>query len=134
MSKKAISRLLRYGISTILCAVCTASYVLSQDLGGASQKEFFMILTDGFFLPGILLIFCGLLVFVGNNGVFNGVGYVIHVVVHALIPGGRYNMERYGEYVSRKQEKQITGYGFLYIVGALFIVISVVFYVLYSQC
>lgn len=136
MSKKARTRLLKYGISSAVCLAVAGIYVYLYPLNG-TDKDLFMCLSNAFFLPGILTTFSGLLVFVSNEGVFDGVGFVLHTVVHALLPFGRFGRSgqmKYGDYVEQRRGKNPSGYGFLILVGLVFVLIGAVFAYLYSNC
>lgn len=44
-------------------------------------EDFFLLLTDGFFVSGILLLSVGMLCYVGHEGGFNMLGYTFSSVV-----------------------------------------------------
>lgn len=131
MSKKALVRLLKYGLSTAAGILVAFLYINSYDLTDAARTDVYMCLSNAFFLPGAMMILFGLFIFVANEGIFNGVGYVLHVVVHTILPGGRYTMEKYGDYLERKRETKTLGYGFLFVVGGVFAAVGVLFAVLF---
>ena len=90
------------------------------------------LLADAFTIPGVIMVMVGFLVMVANGGFFNGVSYVASYAVKMLIPGANKNHERYGDYVVRKREKgKVTGYGFIFVVGLVFVLVAVIFTVLF---
>lgn len=132
MSSKVKSALLRYGISVGLCVICTVLMLTSSNLSGATLQETYRILSDAFSLPGLLVLFAGLLVWLSNEGALNGVTWMVTYAFKSLIPGLRGSRERYGDYVLRQQEKRVKGYGFLFLVGGVFLAIGIVFMILFN--
>ena len=130
MSKK--SALIKYGVTVLVCLLLSVIYMLNHKIGSAQLVDVYRILGDSLFLPGILCIFSGLLMRASNSGAMDGVTYVAKYAVCALIPG-RGKMDSYGTYRQKRQEKKVTGYGFLYIVGCSFIAVSLIFLVLFYQ-
>ena len=132
MSSKVKSALLRYGISVGLCALCVILMLTSEDLRGATQQETYRILSDAFSLPGLFMLFGGLMVWLSNEGALNGLTWVVTYAFKSLIPGLRGKREGYGDYVLRQQEKRVKGYGFLFLVGSVFLAIGLVFMFLFN--
>ena len=98
----------------------------------SNQSEQFRLLADAFTIPGVIMIMVGLLIAVANGGIFNGVSYVVGFAVKMLVPGAGKDHERYGDYVERKQAKgKVRGYGFLFLVGIVFVLIAAVFTVMF---
>lgn len=60
------------------------------------------ILSDGFFVPGILFLLLAGMMFVSGEGGLLGIGFVMRNVVLAFIPMGRKHHETYAEYRERK--------------------------------
>ena len=84
------------------------------------------ILSDAFFVSGILMtLFSGLL-FVSGEGALIGVGFVFRHIVLAFIPNGRTKWERYGDYRERKlngmKERKISC---IFITGLCFLSVGV---------
>ena len=133
MMKRWQSNLLKYGIATAIAAVFV--WIL-LDLQGyasaATQADQYRILADAFTIPGMLLLMVGLLVVVSNEGMFEGLSYVVSYAVKTLVPGMNKGHERYGDYVERKREKgPVKGFGFLFVVGAVFMAAAGVFIALF---
>ena len=133
MSKEGKIRLLKYGVSVLICAAIAVAYVLGEDIANQKLVDVYRILSDEFTLPGLLFLFSGILVWLSNQGAMDAVGYLLSSVVKFLIPGGRLTHEKYGDYVARRREKNATGYGFLLIVGLVCLVGAAVFTGLYFQ-
>ena len=89
------------------------------------------ILSDAFFVAGILMTLYAGLMYVSGEGALIGISYVLRNVVLAFVPMGRIKHERYVDYRERKlseAKKQdnrcilVTGLVFLFI-GIIFTVI-----------
>ena len=134
MSDERRGKLLKYGIGFLVCAVVTTAYAVAYGVGSLSLVDTFRVLCDAFTIPGIFAILIGLLIWVSGEGVFDGLGYVVSVAVKALTPFGRYTMETYYDYVERKKEsrtRKISGYGFLFVIGLIWMAAAFVFYGLF---
>ena len=135
-SKKLRNVLLKYGIT--LCIGALMAYAVIELHGyaqAATAAERYMVLSNAFTIPGVILIMCWALVFVANEGAFEGISYAVTYAVKLLIPGtGSNRQERYSEFVERRRAKGKTkGFGFLFFVGAAFLVVAVVFIILFYR-
>jgi hypothetical protein len=91
------------------------------------------ILSDAFFVAGIMMtLFAGML-YVSSEGALVGIGFVLRNVVLTFIPMGRARQERYADYRERKMREMkknndicilITGLFFL----AVGIVLTLIWY------
>ena len=131
MSKKVKARLLKYGITGGICLCLAVFYCVARDFSQLELVEKYRVLCDGFTIPGLLSLCVGVLIWASNDGIFYGLGYCLDVARKALIPGGRYKMEKYYDYVMRHKEKIITGYGFLFVCGGVCMAAAIVFLVLF---
>ena len=96
-------------------------------LNTPSSKNAKTSVSDAFSVPGMLCLFGGLLVWVGNEGAFDGIGYVLSYAFHAVLPGNLNKRESYKEYLERKKDDRTTGYGCVFVVGIIFMVLSLLF-------
>ncbi len=126
-------KLLKHGITGGVCLALAAVYSLTRDFGVLSLVGKLRILCDAFTIPGILCLCVGALLWVSNDGFFYGLSYCLEIAWKALIPGGRRKMERYYDYVTRKKEKKVTGYGFLFAWGGVCMAVAIVFLVLFYR-
>lgn len=132
MSSKAWIRLIKYSCSIAFVALLGLLYLNTQDYKDASQLDQYRLLCDAFSVPGVLLIMFGAMVWASNEGALLGVGYVLRYAIFSLIPGKRLERdEKYGDYVARKCENKVSGYGFLFYTGLVSLGISLVFMVLF---
>ena len=127
--------LLKLGVSTLLSLLLTLAVLTTHGFWQTELPvERYRLLCDGFFVPGALLVSAGALIFVSNYGIFNGISYAARYVARMFVPWSGRRDESYGDYVSRRAEKgNITGYGFLFLVGGVFLAVSLVFLALFYQ-
>ena len=130
--KRWTAFLLKYGITTLVGGLLTW---LTLDLHGFSSTmpklQQYRLLCDAFTSPGIILVMVGFLVMIANAGNFLGLGYAVKHAVKMLIPFGNKKDERYYDYYQRKQQGKITGYGFIFITGLVFMAVAMVFFTLF---
>lgn len=130
--KRWTAFLLKYGITTLVGGLLTW---LTLDLHGFSSTmpklQQYRLLCDAFTIPGVILVMVGFLVMIANAGNFLGLGYAVKHAVKMLIPFGNKKDERYYDYYQRKQQGKITGYGFIFITGLVFMAVAMVFFTLF---
>ena len=135
MSDTLKKNLIKYGISGAIALVLAYLFILFRmDLDQLPQLEAverYLLLCDAFTVPGILFLMSGLMMTFTNMGALDGVGYVTGNGLKMLIPGAGRKAETYGDYLERRQNKKITGFGFLYITGLVCLAISLVFMILF---
>ena len=125
--------LLKYGITggigALMAWFTLSQYGFSTEM---STLEQYRILCDVFTIPGMILIMVGFLIMIANAGNFTGLSYAVTHGLRRLIPFGHKKEERYYDYYVRKKEQgKITGYGFIFITGAVFMAVALVFYALF---
>ena len=131
MSEKGKSNLLKYGITIAACIIMSLFYIILRDFPQQELAEKYRILCDAFTVPGVLVILSGALIAVTNEGALDGITYACGTAFKALLPGGRLKTEKYYDYVQRKKEKRVKGYGFLFVVGGAWMVLALVFMILF---
>ncbi len=92
----------------------------------------FTILSDAFFVPGILFLCIGLILYATNEGLFNAMTYGMKILGRSLTgrKGEKIIDEEFHEYHARLSQKKSKIKHFL-IVGVLNIIISILFVVVY---
>lgn len=125
--------LLKYGITVFIGGLMAYSVISSYGLAAAqTDAEIYRILADAFTIPGVVILLCGVLVAIANEGTFEGLSYAVTYAFKMLIPGTGKTHEKFGDYVARRREKGgVKGYGFLFVVGGVFMAIAVVFIALF---
>lgn len=134
MSQRLRNNLIKY--SSCVAAGLLVGYFYLSGHGFFDQPlvDKYRLLSDAFMLPGFLMVAFGLLIFLANEGSFTGISFIAQKAVGLLIPFlYKQKGETYREYVERKTAKRTQGYGFLFVCGCVFLAVSVVFVVLYSQ-
>ena len=128
MSKEAKIRLIKYTSAAAFVGIMAYFYIAARDFIGASLVVQCWVLCDALTIPGTLLLMVGCLVWVSNLGALDGIAYALSFAVRSLIPGMRGKRdEKYADYVERRREKPVRGYGFLLISGGITLGIALVF-------
>lgn len=131
MSKRTLS-VIKYAASAAFTVLVGVIYLNWNDFSEAELTQKYCLLSDALSVPGYLMLFSGMFIWMLNKGALDGVSYCLKTAADSLIPGKRIHKgERYGDYVERKREKPISGYGFLLISGAIALVLSIPFLLLY---
>ena len=114
----------KYGICVGIEALIAFLVIWSKGFFTQSAAVNVQILSDAFFVAGILMtLFAGML-YVSGEGALIGIGFVLRNVALTFIPMGRARHEKYADYRARKlgkaKEKDnrhilITGLCFLFI-------------------
>lgn len=130
--------LLKYAVCIGVALLIAVAVFWSKGFFTDSAAVNIQILSDGFFVSGIVVSSVAGLLFVGGEGMFIGIGFVLRNVVLTFIPGGRKKHERYADYRARKLERLkkegdhcilVTGLSFL----ALGVLFSVIWYANFYQ-
>ena len=130
--------LLKYAVCIGVALLITVAVFWSKGFFTDSAAVNIQILSDGFFVSGIVVSSVAGLLLVGGEGMFIGIGFVLRNVVLTFIPGGRKKHERYADYRARKLERLkkegdhcilVTGLSFL----ALGVLFSVIWYMNFYQ-
>ena len=86
------------------------------------------ILSDAFFVSGILMALFAGMMYVSGEGALIGIGFVLRNVVLAFIPMGRARHEKYADYRARKlSEAKKHSNSHILVTGLIFLFIGVVF-------
>lgn len=133
MSKSLRTALLKYGISGVIAAVMVGIYVGSRDFASMDLMTKYLTLCDAFTLPGITFLMVGCLMWISNEGGLDMLSYAASKAVGLFVPGYIPKGEKYYEYVQRKRENRVTGYGFLFVVGGVCMAVALIFMYLFYQ-
>ena len=120
---KAVKRYL----ITLAAGLAMAAYILWQkDIFGQTETAMiFHILCDAFFVPGVLLVCFGLLIFSTNEGTFDGMTYAVKSFVNMF---RKHNLKQYDNYYDYKASRKSRDTKFAYLIfcGLFFIAVSAV--------
>ena len=86
------------------------------------------ILSDAFFVAGILMVLFAGMMYISSEGALIGISFVLRNVVLAFIPMGRMRHEKYIDYRARKvREAKKNDNKCILVTGLIFLFIGVVF-------
>ena len=132
MSKTLQKNLMKYGITVGLSLLLAYFYAaLRIDWANTEPVSLYRTLCDAFTVPGLLLVMSGLLMTFSNAGAMDGLGYVVVNGLKMLIPGGGMKTETFKDYLERRRNNRVRGYGFLYVTGFGCLAIAAVFMILF---
>ncbi len=125
---------IKYILATVAGIALALSLMFGRELFSATTAEdAYKILCDAFFVPGALILCWGMLMFVSNGGVFDFLSY--SMITFFSIFKKDISKRKYHDFYSYKaaQEEKPKSFGFLVVVGLVFLVISTVFLILYCN-
>ena len=137
MKEQTKATLRNYGICALIEVLIAFLVIWSKGFFAHSLAVNIQILSDAFFVSGILMTLFAGLMFVSQEGAFIGVGFVLRNVVLAFIPMGRARHELYADYRARKLKNAkkssnryslVTGLVFLFIGNVFTVIWYKVFY------
>ncbi|MBQ7386901.1 MAG: DUF3899 domain-containing protein [Clostridia bacterium] len=91
------------------------------------------ILSDGFFVSGILMTCFAAMMYISGEGALIGIGFVLRNIVLAFTPMGRNRHEVYSKYRERKlsEKKKSGGDHAILLTGLLFLAVGIIFTVIW---
>lgn len=95
-------------------------------------NEIYKHLSDGFLVTGLLAFGIGLLIYVSNQGGFNFLSFAALKLVSKFVHKMKITTMSYGDYLESKKQGEAQ-YGYLLIIGGVFLVACIVFIVLFYQ-
>ncbi len=129
-----ISQNKQYVIPSVIGLVVAVAICIMNDIFALeTSAEVFTILSNAFAIPGFVMFGIGIMVWVMNEGLFNGISYGMKTVGRSLSArkGEKIKDEEFYEYNARQKAKHHK-FKHLLIVGGVFVVISIVFAFLYG--
>ena len=102
----------------------------SDELTTAEQL---CILCDAFSLPGIFMTLAAMLCSINYSGGLDTIAYLMSWIPRSFAPGLFGEPMHLVDYVEDRRSKRKKGYGFLYIVGLIFLAVALVFLVLFYR-
>lgn len=129
MKKKLLSYLIAVsaGLAAAFGIACLLGLFSSENTADVFKK-----LSDASLVTGILIFGIGILTFCSNHGAFDMVSWGLKNAFRMLIPGGALHSEKksYAQYREERAAKP-KPFKFLIAVGAIFIVLAVIFVICY---
>ncbi len=123
----------RYLITLAICLAGVGMIVWSKDIASQTSLEaIFHILSDAFFVIGVITAGLGLLVLASNEGTFDALSYGVGRFFDFFRKKKRMQYETFYDYRTAHAEKKAR-FGFLLICGLGITAIAVIMYLLYLQ-
>lgn len=122
--------ILKYFLSFLVATTFFFLTISLRDIYSTTdQQEIYRTLSDGFAIPGVFFLCVGVLVWLSNQNAFDGIGYAVKHLFTMLIPLFPKKHETYQEF--RESRNRVSGFGFLFIVGGLFLLLAIIFMLLF---
>lgn len=123
----------KYLITLAVGFLMAGLVMYSKDIFNQTERsEILHILTDSFSIPAVLITGFGGLIFVSNEGVFDGLAYGVTSFIDMFRKEKKSQFRTFYDYKESKSERDMS-FGYLLICGVLFIVIDAVMLMLYNQ-
>ena len=133
MKEETKAAIKKYAICFVIEALIAFLVIWSKGFFTQSIAVNIQILSDAFFVSGILMTLFAGMMYVSGEGALIGIGFVLRNVVLTFIPMGRARHEKYADYRARKLgAAQKHGNGPILITGLIFLFIGIVFTVIWS--
>ncbi len=123
----------RYLITLAICLAGVGLIVWSKELFSQTAPDvIFHILSDAFFVIGVVTTGMGLLAFASNEGTFDALSYGVGRFFDFFRKKKRMQYDTFYDYRESRAEKKVQ-FGFLLICGLILLAVAVIMYVLYLQ-
>lgn len=123
----------KYLITLVVGFLAAGLILWSKDIfAQTALKAIFHILSDAFFVVGVVITCSGLLVLSSNGGTFDMLVYGFGSFIDLFRVNSKKKYETFYDYRVSREEKKLP-FGFLLICGLFFLVIAFVMYFLYRQ-
>lgn len=117
-----------FGIETLIAFLV----IWSKGFFTQSTSVNIQILSDAFFVSGILMTLFAGMMYVSGEGALIGIGFVLRNIVLTFTPMGRARHERYADYRARKlSDAKKHNNSYLLVTGLIFLFIGIVFTVIW---
>ncbi len=121
-----------YGICVGIELLIAFLVIWSKGFFAHSLAVNIQILSDAFFVAGILMTMFAGMMYVSGEGALIGISFVLRNAVLTFIPMGRAKQERYADYRARKLSKAKKGSNhYVLVTGLIFLFIGIVFTVIW---
>ena len=126
-------KLRKYAVCVGVEAVIAFLVIWSKGFFTESTAVNIQILSDAFFVPGILMTLFAGMMYVSGEGALIGISFVLRNVVLAFVPMGRMRHEVYADYRARKlREAKKHNNRCILVTGLVFLFIGIVFTFIWS--
>lgn len=128
-----MKRALPYIITAVVGALIVVAVICGQQIWAAESTRIAMqILSDAFFVSGVVLAGVGLLIFCSNGGVFYMLSYAVIRFFDLFKRGVKGKYKDFYDYTESKKDKK-RSFGFMLIVGLVYLAVAVAFLIAYNN-
>ena len=132
MKQESKGTLRKYAVCVGIEVLIAFFVIWSKGFFAHSLAVNIQILSDAFFVSGVLMTLFAGMMYVSSEGALIGIGFVLRNVVLAFIPMGRARHEKYADYRDRKlSEAKKPGLSSILVTGLSFLLIGVVLTVIW---
>ena len=132
MKEETKAAIRNYGICVGVEALIAFLVIWSKGFFTESVAVNLQILSDAFFVSGILMTLFAGMMYVSGEGALIGIGFVLRNVVLAFIPMGRAKHEKYVDYRTRKMDEiKRNNDSCILVTGLIFLAIGIIFTVIW---
>jgi len=125
-------KLIKYLI-IIFIGLLTALYIATTKkiFEKTSLETIFHILSDAFFVPGVVITGMGLLIYCSNEGAFDGITYAMMAFINMFRSKSERKYHTYLEY--KQRPRSATKVSFILISGLIILSISIIMFIIYKN-
>ena len=117
---------IKYLVTLLIGFIGVGAVLLIRDVFSMTEAaEIFLTLTDAFFVSGVLITSAGVIVFTSNHGAFDMLAYGLSAFMDMFKKNENKKYDSFYDYKESKSDKK-TGFGFLLICGAFFLIVSMI--------
>ena len=132
MKRPTKETLIKYAVCIGIEVLIAFLVIWSKGFFAHSTAVNIQILSDAFFVAGILMTLFACMMFVSGEGALIGIGFVLRNVVLAFIPMGRARHEKYFDYRTRKMnEIKRQNDSCILVTGLVFLTVGIIFTVIW---
>lgn len=133
MNQRIKALLIKYGVCFGIASLISILVFWSEGFFAHSIAVNIQILSDGFFISGLLFLFVAGMMYISGEGALIGIGYIMKSVIQMFIPMGRKHQERYPDYRERKLAgMKKSGDHCILVIGLLFFIVGVIFTIIWN--
>ena len=132
MKQETKTALGKYGICVGIEVLIAFLVIWSKGFFAHSLAVNIQILSDAFFVSGILMTMFAGMMYISGEGALIGIGFVLRNVILAFIPMGRARHEVYADYRARKlSSAKKSSNHYVLVTGIIFLLIGTIFTVIW---
>ena len=132
MKQETKDTFIKYAVCVGIEALIAFLVIWSKGFLVYSAAVNIQILSDAFFVSGILMTLFAGMMYVSGEGALIGIGFVLRNVVLAFIPMGRAKHEKYVDYRTRKMDEiKRNNDSCILVTGLIFLAIGIIFTVIW---